>query len=254
MSNKNTTSPIGEININDLAALSGVGLENISSADLAIPFLQLVQQLSPEVNENKPEYIPDAKPGMVINSVTGQLYNTKKSPIRFILCSFTKLFVEWRPRASGGGIVASHSNASILLNCHKNDKGQDELPNGNTIATTAYHFGLVVTESGTEKVIIPMTSTQLKNSRKWLSLITTAKLQGPNGPFTPPMFAFEYKLSTTVEENAKGSWTGWHIELGGQVKDKTLFLEAKDAYNATQSLGKLLGASGAAAELEALPY
>jgi hypothetical protein len=251
MSNKKTT---GEIDINDLAELNGAGLENVSGADLAIPFLQLLQQLSPEVNENKAEYISGAKPGMVINSVTGQLYDTKKSPIRFIPCSFTKLFVEWRPRTSGGGIVASHGDASILTNCHKNDKGQDELPNGNTVATTAYHFGLIVTESGTEKVIIPMTSTQLKNSRKWLSLMTTVKLQGPNGSFTPPMFAFEYNLSTTIEENTKGSWTGWHVELGEQVKDKALFLEAKASYDGTKNLGKLLGASTAAKETDALPY
>jgi hypothetical protein len=68
------------------------------------------------------------------------------------------------------------------------------------------------------------------------------------------MFAFEYNLSTTIEENTKGSWTGWHVELGEQVKDKALFLEAKVSYDGTKNLGKLLGASTAAKETDSLPY
>ena len=253
MAKKATDTTTGEIDLNDLAAAGGAGLENVRGSDLAIPFLSILQQLSPEVNENKPDYVQGAKAGMVINSVTGQLYDTKKAPIRFIPCSFTKLYVEWRKRESGGGIVASHSNASVLTQCHKNEKGQDELPNGNTIATTAYHFGLIVTDNGEEKVIVPMTSTQLKHSRKWLSLMTTVKLQGPNGPFTPPMFAYEYKLATVMEENSKGSWHSWVITLGEQLKDRRLFLEAKTAYEATKNLDTLLGGQKPK-ETEALPY
>ena len=83
------------IDIADLATASGAGLETVRGSDLAIPFLQILQQLSPVVNEGKSDYIEGAKPGMVINSVTNQLYDTKKNPIRFIPCSFTKLFVEW---------------------------------------------------------------------------------------------------------------------------------------------------------------
>ena len=242
-----------EIDLSDLSTSSGAGLENVRGSDLAIPFLSILQQLSPEVNENKPDYVQGSKAGIVINSVTRQLYDTKKAPIRFIPCSFTKLYVEWRARQSGGGIVASHSDAGVLAQCHKNEKGQDELPNGNTIATTAYHFGLIVTESGEEKVIIPMTSTQLKHSRKWLSLMTTIKLQGPNGPFIPPMFAYEYNLATTMEENSKGSWHSWIITLGDQVKDRRLFSEAKTAYEATKNLDVLLGGQKLK-ETEALPY
>jgi hypothetical protein len=251
---KKTTEASGDlIDIADLATVSGAGLETIRGSDLAIPFLQILQQLSPEVNEGKSDYVEGAKPGMVINSVTNQLYDTKKTAIRFVPCSFTKLFVEWRPRESGGGIVCSHSDPAILTQCHKNEKGQDVLPNGNIISTTAYHFGLVITENGEEKVLIPMSSTQLKNSRRWLSLITTVKLQGPNGPFTPPMFAFEYLLKTHLEENSKGSWYGWNIELGEQVKEKRLFLEAKTAYEGTKNLAGLLGGTQQK-QAEALPY
>jgi len=251
MAQKKETS--NEVDVSYLEQLSGEGLENISTSDLTVPFLQVLQQLSPELNENKAEYNPNAKAGMVINTASGQLFDTKKEPIRFIPCSFVKLFVEWRPRSTGGGIVKSHSDPSILLQCHKNDKGQDELPNGNTIATTSYHFGIIVNGDSTEKVIIPMTSTQLKNSRKWLTLITTVKLNGPSGPFTPPMFAYEYLLKTVSEENTKGSWSGWHIELGQQVKDAALFNLARNAYETTKDLGRLLG-SAEIPKPDALPF
>ena len=45
--------------------------------------------------------------------------------------------------------------------------------------------------------------------------------------FTPPTYAFIYKLSTVSESNDRGSWFGFQIEKGEQVGDPTLYNEGK---------------------------
>ena len=49
---------------------AGMGMENVGSEDVKIPFLRILQDLSPQVKEGKGEYIQGAKPGMIINSVS----------------------------------------------------------------------------------------------------------------------------------------------------------------------------------------
>jgi hypothetical protein len=72
-----------------------------------------------------------------------------------------------------------------------------------------------------------MTSTQLKKSRRWNSLMLTQKVSGPSGSFTPPTYAVIYKLSTVSESNDRGSWFGYQVEKAGQVEDADIYNEAK---------------------------
>ena len=45
-------------------------------------------------------------------------------------------------------------------------------------------------------------------------------MMGANGPFTPPRFAYIYDLKTIGEENSKGSWHGWEMQLEGPLLDE----------------------------------
>ena len=49
------------------------GLGNIGQQDLALPFLKILGQLSPEVNKRDGKYGEGAEPGMIFNSVSGEL-------------------------------------------------------------------------------------------------------------------------------------------------------------------------------------
>ena len=46
------------------------GAQNISQEDLALPFLKILGQLSPEVNKRDGKYVEGAEPGKIINTVT----------------------------------------------------------------------------------------------------------------------------------------------------------------------------------------
>jgi hypothetical protein len=138
--------------------------------------------------------------------------------------------VEWKTRESGGGFVEAHDADSGILSKTKRDQMtfKDVLPNGNYIATTAYHYVMVQDKAGAwSQAVISMTSTQLKKSRRWNSLMLTQKVTGPSGSFTPPTYAVIYKLTTVSESNDRGSWFGYQVEKAGQVEDADIYNEAK---------------------------
>jgi hypothetical protein len=53
------------------------------------------------------------------------------------------------------------------------------------------------------------------------------KMQGKNGPFTPPSYSHVYKLKTVPQSNSKGTWFGWDIQKVGPVTDKGMYDAAK---------------------------
>ena len=203
----------------DFSGEAGAGFENVTQDDLGIPFLKILQKLSPEVDETSSVYIDDAKAGMIINSASKEIYGGSGEPVQFVPCGYQKVYVEWTPRESGGGFVKTHGSIAILEQTTRNDRFQDVLENGNLIVTTAYMFGIVITDDGEPvKAVISFTSTQLKKARQWLSSMRSIKIDGKDGKFTPPMYSHKYNLSSVPESNDSGNWYGWKIENAGLLE------------------------------------
>ena len=59
----------------DMEADAQQGAQNISQEDLALPFLKILGQLSPEVNKRDGKYVEGAEPGKIINTVTNELFD-----------------------------------------------------------------------------------------------------------------------------------------------------------------------------------
>ena len=169
------------------------GLGNIGQQDLALPFLKILGQLSPEVNKRDGKYVEGAEPGMIYNSVSGELYDGAKG-INVIPAFYKLEYVEWKDRGEGsGGPVAVHDSSSDIMSQTKADANfKDRLPNGNYVEKTASHFVIITGDSPTT-ALISMKSTQLKISRKWNSMMSGIKLKGKNGLFTPASFSHIYR-------------------------------------------------------------
>jgi hypothetical protein len=212
----------------DFSKHANAGLENISNQDLQVPFLQIAQSNSPEVDKASSEYetkgISGASAGDVFDTVSRQVVAPFGEPVSVIPIAYDKAYVEWVPREEGGGMVTMHKDPSILSECTKNDKYKDILPNGNIIETTAYHYILYGNDDNWTQAIISMQSTQLKKSRAWLSKISSIKMSKDDGTvYTPPMFSHSYNLSSATESNKYGSWFGWKIEIDGALKDPNAY-------------------------------
>ena len=203
------------------------GLGNIGAQDLALPFLKILGQLSPEVNKRDGKYVEGAEPGMIFNSVSGDLYDGAKG-INVIPAFYKLEYVEWKDRGEGsGGPVAVHDSSSDIMSQTKADANfKDRLPNGNYVEKTASHFVIITGDSPTT-ALISMKSTQLKISRKWNSMMSGIKLKGKNGLFTPASFSHIYRLKTTQMSNDKGTWFGWDVSKVGPITDTSLYQQAK---------------------------
>jgi hypothetical protein len=203
------------------------GLGNIGQQDLALPFLKILGQLSPEVNKRDGKYVEGAEPGMIYNSVSGELYDGAKG-INVIPAFYKLEYVEWKDRGEGsGGPVAVHDSSSDIMSQTKADANfKDRLPNGNYVEKTASHFVIITGDSPTT-ALISMKSTQLKISRKWNSMMSGIKLKGKNGLFTPASFSHIYRLKTTQMSNDKGTWFGWDVSKVGPITDTSLYQQAK---------------------------
>jgi hypothetical protein len=203
------------------------GLGAIGQEDLALPFLKILGQLSPEVNKRDGKYVEGAEPGMIFNSVSGELYDGVKG-INVIPCFYKLEYIEWKDRGEGlGAPVAIYDSSSDIMSKTKPDANyKDRLPNGNYIEKTASHF-VIVSGDSPSTALISMKSTQLKISRKWNSMMSGIKMKGANGMFTPASFSHIYKLKTTQMSNDKGTWFGWEVSKVGPVTEKGLYDQAK---------------------------
>ena len=203
------------------------GLGAIGQEDLALPFLKILGQLSPEVNKRDGKYVEGAEPGMIYNSVSGELFDGVKG-IDVIPCFYKLEYIEWKDRGEGlGAPVAIYDSSSDIMSKTTPDANyKDRLPNGNYIEKTASHFVIVAGDSPST-ALISMKSTQLKISRKWNSMMSGIKMKGANGMFTPASFSHIYKLKTTQMSNDKGTWFGWEVSKVGPVTEKGLYDQAK---------------------------
>ena len=203
------------------------GLGTIGQEDLALPFLKILGQLSPEVNKRDGKYVEGAEPGMIFNSVSGELYDGVKG-IDVIPCFYKLEYIEWKDRGEGlGAPVAIYDSSSDIMSKTTPDANyKDRLPNGNYIEKTASHF-VIVSGDSPSTALISMKSTQLKISRKWNSMMSGIKMKGANGMFTPASFSHIYKLKTTQMQNDKGTWFGWEVNKVGPVTDKGLYDQAR---------------------------
>ena len=214
----------GALAVNLFEADANQGAQNISQEDLALPFLKILGQLSPEVNKRDGKYVEGAEPGKIINTVTNQLF----SHVDVVPCHYKRQYIEWQDRGqSTGAPVAIHEADSDIISQTTRDKSyKDRLPNGNYLDNTANHFVLQLGATP-QSALISMKSTQLKVSRKWNSMMMGLKMHGKNGLFTPPTYSHIYKLKTVQMSNDKGTWFGWDVEKVGPVTDKGIYDMAK---------------------------
>ena len=219
------------------------GLGKIGQEDLALPFLKILGQLSPEVNKRDGKYVEGAEPGMIFNSVSGELYDGVKG-INVIPAFYKLEYIEWKDRGEGPGApVAIYDSSSDVMSKTKPDANyKDRLPNGNYIEKTASHF-VIITGDSPSTALISMKSTQLKISRKWNSMMSGIKLKGKNGLFTPASFSHIYRLKTTQMSNDKGTWFGWDVSKVGPITDQQLYQQAK-AFSESISKGAVKAKHG----------
>lgn len=191
----------------------------IDQNDLLVPFIGVLQAMSPAVAEGQ---IDGAKPGMLVNSVTKDLYDPKKGLV-FLPVKSSYEYVEWIPREAGGGIAGRHDPGSQLVrDAMKNRvEGKLQTRDGNELVETHYVYGLIMDDAGEEVIgfgVIPCTSTKISPKKAWMTSIQMAK-----GTAKIPTFAFRSVVKTVSKKNRKGAFYTLAVEpFGGNWKTTAL--------------------------------
>lgn len=195
----------------------GAGFEDVSSNELSIPFISILQKTSPQVEEGK---LAGAESGALYNTVTQEIIPGAQGFV-FQPCHRDEAWVEWVPRIRGGGFVSSNAPDSDLVKdiIQKNGgkrippKGSDGKripflsPEKNEVVETYYVYGLILDDEGKNVqgfAVLSFTSTKVTKYKNW---ITSMKMQKGN----PPIFANRARITTTKETRPSGTSFNYQI-------------------------------------------
>lgn len=192
------------------------GNENVTTEDIQLPRIDVLQGLSPQIVKKKDEYIPGAEVGMLFNTLTNELY---PDGVHITPVSFVKRYLVWvdRKKDTDGGLrgVFDTENEAEIFKSEQEDEGKLE------VVATAEH--LVILDSGDE-VIISLAKSKMKVSRKFNSLI---RLNAGD------RFSRRYLVTSVDDKSSQGEYQNLGIANGG-FPSEDVYLKAEALYLAMQ--------------------
>mgnify|MGYP003630314051 FL=1 len=213
--------------MDDIFSTAGEGA-SFDSSEMQIPFVRLIQAMSPQLSKKKPEYIEGAEQGDAFNTVTSEIWKGEEG-LKVVPCYQTTKYLEFVPRDLGGGFKGEIAPNDPVLQQTTRQGAKEILPSTNELVKSDQHFCLIVSDDGSyQPAVIDMKSTQLKVSRRWKTQIAMQKVEHPKTGelVTPAVFSTIWKLSSIGESNDQGEWNNWQVEKVGLVDNKDLLQEA----------------------------
>jgi hypothetical protein len=200
------------------------GAENVTTDDMIIPRIELVQALSPARKKTDAAYIEGAEEGMLYNNVTRELYGEGVSVVPVY---YTKQFLVWKDRKSGGG-GSNGFRGAFASEALARDAITQLAEEGLEVSDTAQHFVLVKCGDAWQEAVISMAKSKMKVSKRWNSLIRMTNTDS---------FSRAYRLSAVTETNARNeSYFNFGITPLGFVP--------KDVYDRAEKLYETIRAGG----------
>ncbi len=205
-------------------AFAGQGWDNVTAADIAIPFLNLLQDGSPQVKKSSSEKIEGAEAGFFIDSVSNELYGDDGVVIVPVLTE-PKL-VEWIPKdegGGGGGLVGTYEyNGDVhkaRLAAAGGDRTKMKSETDNDLVETFYMYALILEsedaiEFAGSGVMIPFSKSKIKPYRIGMGRVNKVK-----GSAQLPLFCNRLRL-TAVPDTGKGGDDFFNVKLAPIVTDK----------------------------------
>lgn len=203
------------------------GFESMTSDVIAFPFIKVLQQLSPQLNSRKPEFVEGAKQGMLYNNITNAVY---EPPVEVVVGRFDHYFIEWRPER--GGFCGAHAPDDISARLAqgllvRNDRNQIIDPGTKNIFSETYVYYVIFPNDVSQGVcLLSLSSTQLKEARRWNRLLLSTYIPGTNRRAQP--YFLRWNVTTPLMSNDKGDWCGLRVDFAGFVGPETLQLVADE--------------------------
>lgn len=204
------------------AGHEGEGLD-YDTSELQIPFVRLIQALSPQIKKSDPAFIPGASQGDIFNTVTGQHWAGEEG-ILVIPCYQETKYLKFKPRTQGGGFMGEMSKGDPDLSRTTRNGATEVLPDGNELVKSDQHYCIIVEDGVPSFGIIDMKSSGLKVSRRWKTQIKMLTVKHPKtgALVSPPLFGTMWHLKSVEESNDMGTWYNWTVNNAGFVQDREM--------------------------------
>lgn len=167
--------------------------DNITSKDLRLPRVALLQPLSPQVQADDQKY----KPGMFIDTLTQDVL---PAPVTFVPVFIFKNIIKWKPRAEGGGMLWKTVNPTAEQMKETQFDGQ------NKPTADAYINAVCLVAGQTIPIVVSFCKTSLKTGQ---DLATLVQLSGC-------AWKFNYVLESVKTMNSKGTFYVMRVKRGPQ--------------------------------------
>lgn len=233
-----TTTPAGAVAVvsDDIMARyerdAGKGL-SFNPDDMIIPRLVLLQDNSPQVKEGTSSYVPGARPGLIMNSVTKALAAT----VLVVPVQFSRRYVMWKPRDERGdngalldmdiGIdaweAAEKVPGVIGKRFVRHEKGRDGIAE---INDTPEYSALTSWDGGVswQPAVIDCSGTKASAAGRANALLAMQEVQLPDGrTIQPPIFATILQLRTARQGEGSNSYFVYDFTLHGRVTELKLY-------------------------------
>lgn len=172
----------------DVIAESQQEAATMTRADFSMPFLAVVQSLSPQRQKGDAKYIEGAEEGDLFNTVTNELH---KGTVQVIPVKYEMAYNVWRPRDLGGGFLGTFTSQEAAVTAaigfimtELNDVTDPDAARevalrrdkSGWVRDTMNQYVIARSADGSwAPALLSLTSTKLTPGRKWNTFISMRK-------------------------------------------------------------------------------
>ena len=196
------------------------GFEQITQNTMAIPFVRILQKLSPQLDKQKPEYVPQAEEGHFFNTITKEVYG---SSFTCIALKFERVYIEWRPNR--GGFVGYHSVDNAERLAVDKTFGNWTTKDGNLLQENYVYLLIIEGHENEGLVVLSLSSSMIKMAREWNRLMLTHVMD--NGQKARPYYLV-WNIRSEYRSNEKGNWYVPTVSFARYINQEQYIVAARE--------------------------
>jgi hypothetical protein len=185
------------------------GFEDINNETMSIPFVRLLQKLSPQLDKQKAEFLVGGEEGQFFNTITKEIIGNEFS---CIVLKFERVYIEWKPNR--GGFCGYHSPENAEQIAASKVFGDWKTKDGNSLDETYVYLVLIAGKEKEGPMVLSFSSSAIKVAREWNRLMTTHIME--NGQKAKPYYLI-WHVKAEYQSNDKGTWYNPGIKFMGYI-------------------------------------
>lgn len=220
------------------------GYEDTDKSELAIPFINLLQDQSALVKAG------DAKRGQFYNNVM----ETVHDELKIIPCARQRVFVEWVPIKKGGGFAGIHAPESEFVQEALAENAGSPIGlsvGGNQLVETIHLYSLILDDDGGfMRAILSFSSTKLKKYRHFFAKATSQTIRVGDRKVHLPLWAHRWILSSEEEFAKNGDpYSNFSLRFDGKSAKDCRLSPDDELFKVGQAFHKMVSGGIAQADL-----